>query len=170
MFWVRHLRFGLSNNMHSFWMSPCSMCTTHIRGMQGSPSSVLLFQPKYRLGYPENYLFVLAKNIFSGSKYPKKEYLILKTEHCPSLLFSNFKVYVVCNGCHATLTSTFEQTQNKRVWTVCSLLAIYNKDGKTVGYEKVEWGWRVQIWGKRGFTTPLIPFLSLQRILEGGLS
>ena len=32
---------------------------------------MLLFQPKYRLGHPENYLFSLFKKIFSGSKYPK---------------------------------------------------------------------------------------------------
>ena len=29
------------------------------------------FWPKYRLGQPEKQLFVLAKNIFIGSKYPK---------------------------------------------------------------------------------------------------
>ena len=32
---------------------------------------MLPFQPKYRLGHPENYLFVLSKKIFTGSKYPK---------------------------------------------------------------------------------------------------
>ena len=37
-----------------------------------SPSlPVLPFKPKYRLGHPENYLFLLSKNIFTGSKYPK---------------------------------------------------------------------------------------------------
>ena len=35
-----------------------------------TPSSVLLFQPKYRIGHPENYLFLLSKKIFFGSKYP----------------------------------------------------------------------------------------------------
>ena len=34
---------------------------------------VLLFQPKYRLGHPENYLFLLSKKIFTGSKYPKNK-------------------------------------------------------------------------------------------------
>ena len=34
--------------------------------------SVLPFKPEYRLGHPENYLFLLSKNIFTGSKYPKK--------------------------------------------------------------------------------------------------
>ena len=29
------------------------------------------FQPKHRLGHPENYLFLLSKNTFIGSKYPK---------------------------------------------------------------------------------------------------
>ena len=29
------------------------------------------FSPKYRLGHPENYLCLLSKKIFSGSKYPK---------------------------------------------------------------------------------------------------
>ena len=33
--------------------------------------AVLFFWTKYRLGHPENYLFLLSKNIFSGSKYPK---------------------------------------------------------------------------------------------------
>ena len=32
---------------------------------------VLPFQPNYRSGHPENYLFSLSKKIFSGSKYPK---------------------------------------------------------------------------------------------------
>ena len=40
---------------------------------------MLLFQPKYRLGHPENYLFLLSINIFTGSKYPQKE-MILKKE------------------------------------------------------------------------------------------
>ena len=33
---------------------------------------VLLFQPKDRWDIPENYLFLLSKNVFTGSKYPKK--------------------------------------------------------------------------------------------------
>ena len=33
--------------------------------------AVLLFQPKYRLSHPENYLFSSSNKIFSGSKYPK---------------------------------------------------------------------------------------------------
>ena len=32
---------------------------------------VLPFQPKYRLGHPENYLFLLSENIFIGSEHPK---------------------------------------------------------------------------------------------------
>ena len=32
---------------------------------------VLLFKPKYQLGHPENYLFSLSKDIFSGSEYPR---------------------------------------------------------------------------------------------------
>ena len=35
------------------------------------PPTVLPFQPKYRLGHPENYLFLLSKKLFIGSKYPK---------------------------------------------------------------------------------------------------
>ena len=43
--------------------------------------AVLLFKPKHRIGHPENYVFSLSEKIFSGSKYPKKEfYFILKTE------------------------------------------------------------------------------------------
>ena len=38
---------------------------------QHTTQSVLIFQPKYRLGQPETYLFPLYKKIFSGSKYPK---------------------------------------------------------------------------------------------------
>ena len=38
-----------------------------------SDSSVLLFQPKYRLGHPENYLFLLSKKVFTGSKYAKNK-------------------------------------------------------------------------------------------------
>ena len=33
---------------------------------------MLLYKTKYRLGHPQNYLFLLSKKIFSGSKYPKK--------------------------------------------------------------------------------------------------
>ena len=33
--------------------------------------AALLFQPKYQLVHPENYLFLVSEIIFSGSKYPK---------------------------------------------------------------------------------------------------
>ena len=36
-------------------------------------AAVHLFKPKYRLGHPENYLLLLSKNIFTGSKYPKNK-------------------------------------------------------------------------------------------------
>ena len=36
-----------------------------------APAAVLPFHPNYRLAHPENYLFLLSKKIFSGSKYPK---------------------------------------------------------------------------------------------------
>ena len=43
--------------------------------------AVLLFQPKYRFGQPESYLFLLSKKTFFGSKYPKKLFcFIFKTE------------------------------------------------------------------------------------------
>ena len=32
---------------------------------------VLPFQPKYRLGHPEIFLFLLSKKVLTGSKYPK---------------------------------------------------------------------------------------------------
>ena len=47
---------------------------------------VLLFQPEHRSGHPENYLFLSSKNIFSGSKYPKKTYIFLKQTHWCALL------------------------------------------------------------------------------------
>ena len=53
----------------------------------GVPPAVLLFQPKYRLGHPENYLFLLSKNIFTGSKYQKKKKKILKKETLASSPF-----------------------------------------------------------------------------------
>ena len=34
---------------------------------------VLPCLPKYCLGHPENYLFLLSKNVFIGSKYPKNK-------------------------------------------------------------------------------------------------
>ena len=51
---------------------------TNIRGWQSAcmgfmKASVLPFQPKYRLGHPENYLFSLSKKAFSGSKYSHKK-------------------------------------------------------------------------------------------------
>ena len=36
---------------------------------------VLPFQPKYRSGHPENYLFLLSRNLFSRSKYPKQYFI-----------------------------------------------------------------------------------------------
>ena len=38
----------------------------------GCTGTVVLFQPKYRLAHPENYLFSLSKRILSESKYPRK--------------------------------------------------------------------------------------------------
>ena len=35
----------------------------------------MFFQPKYRLGHPENYLFLLSKRVLLGSKYPKKYFI-----------------------------------------------------------------------------------------------
>ena len=37
--------------------------------------AVLLFKPKYLLSLPEDYLFLLSKRIFSGSKYPIKTFI-----------------------------------------------------------------------------------------------
>ena len=56
----------------------CSLETTVVTGDSGDvvmPSiecrPVFPFLPKYRLGHPENYLFLLSKNRYTGSKYPK---------------------------------------------------------------------------------------------------
>ena len=37
--------------------------------------AVLPFQPKYRVGHPENYLFLLSNKLFIGSKYQKNKLL-----------------------------------------------------------------------------------------------
>ena len=37
---------------------------------------VMCFKPKYRLGHPENYLFLLSQRILLGSKYPKKYFIL----------------------------------------------------------------------------------------------
>ena len=47
------------------WAESEQLCATHRNG------SVLPFQPKYRLGHPENHLFSLSVKMFSGSKYPE---------------------------------------------------------------------------------------------------
>ena len=39
------------------------------------PPPVVMFWPKYRSTHPENYLFSLSKKMFSGSKYPKKQFI-----------------------------------------------------------------------------------------------
>ena len=44
-----------------------SLRDTTVHGLQ----ALLPFQPKYRLGHPENYLFLLSKSKFAGSKNPK---------------------------------------------------------------------------------------------------
>ena len=36
-----------------------------------NPESVKFFKPKYSLCHPKNYLFILSKKVFLGSKYPK---------------------------------------------------------------------------------------------------
>ena len=51
---LRYLVAALSNNATS-----------------GSLRPVMFFKPKYCLGHPENYVFLLGKNIFLASKYPK---------------------------------------------------------------------------------------------------
>ena len=42
-----------------------------LRRRPSGADPVKFFQPKYRLGHPENYLFLLSKNIFLGWKYPR---------------------------------------------------------------------------------------------------
>ena len=39
---------------------------------------VMFFKPKYRLGPPENYIFIVSHKINLVSKYPKKNDLLLK--------------------------------------------------------------------------------------------
>ena len=59
----------------------CHQIQTHeLRSLDSTCVAVLPFQPKYRLAHPGNHLFSLSKKIFSGSKYTKKNYLILKKE------------------------------------------------------------------------------------------
>ena len=42
--------------------------------------SMVLFQPKYRLGHPENYLFLVSKKTFLDQSIPKKNIVIFKAE------------------------------------------------------------------------------------------
>ena len=48
---------------------------------------VLLFKPKYRLGHPENHLFLLSKKYFPDQSIQKLLILILKTD---ALILSPF--------------------------------------------------------------------------------
>ena len=48
-----------------------SLIIESIQAKKRVSRAVLPFWPKYRLGHPENYLFLLSKKSFIGSKYPK---------------------------------------------------------------------------------------------------
>ena len=50
------------------------------RPYRSQPRPVLLFQPKYRLGHPENQLILLSKKKILDQSIQKTFYLILKTE------------------------------------------------------------------------------------------
>ena len=43
------------------------------RALELASATVVLFQQKYWLGHPENYLFSISKKLFVGSKYPKNK-------------------------------------------------------------------------------------------------
>ena len=53
--------------------------THHLYGTARS-SSAVVFQPKYRLGHPEHYLFSRPTKVLSGSKYLKNVLFLLTTE------------------------------------------------------------------------------------------
>ena len=57
----RHDGKEYDNALFSTWLSDM--------GATWEPAK--FFWPKYRLGHPEKHLFLLSKNIFTGSKYPK---------------------------------------------------------------------------------------------------
>ena len=42
-------------------------------------SSVILFKPLYQLCHPENNLFFISKQMFTGSNYPHKKMFLLNT-------------------------------------------------------------------------------------------
>ena len=46
---------------------------------------VLPFEPEYRTGHPENYLFLLSKNTFTGSKHAKNKIFFFLKKSSPSL-------------------------------------------------------------------------------------
>ena len=59
-------------------------------------------QPKYRLGHPENQLFLLSKKIFSGSKYPKNnifKFEYRSTDYQCRAWFESLRGYLQCTGC-----------------------------------------------------------------------
>ena len=94
--------------------------------MSQKSRAVVIFWPKYRLAHPENYLFSLSKNIFSGSKYPKKilfNFEKRSTGHvqvrtwcnAESLCFCFFELYSDAAGISSWCSSPLSNSQPRTV-------------------------------------------------------
>ena len=64
---------------------------------------MLPFQPKHRLGHPENYLFLIPEKLFIGSKYPK------------IVLFNFEKNFTVCEDQSLGFITTHPETSGPSV-------------------------------------------------------
>ena len=79
--------------MQKIWRNQCSL-VLHIWWTEHSSSTAngrfntpydqwSFFKPEYCCGHPKKYLFLLSKNIYFGSKYPKKHLIYFwKKNHC----------------------------------------------------------------------------------------
>ena len=92
---------------------------------------VLPFQPKYSLGHPEKYLFLLSTNVFSGPKYPKNKLINFET---------NFTDYSDSHTPH-TCRYTYNRTPKHRIVL----------GEKTSVYKRHSGLQIIRLWSKRHF-------------------
>ena len=68
---IRHSRYQTVDVYQGDLRDVSARWHRQIAGRLDESEAVLRFEPKHRLGHPNKYLFLLSKNLFTGSKYPR---------------------------------------------------------------------------------------------------
>ena len=130
--------------------------------------AVVIFWPKYRLAHPENCLFSLSKNIFSGSKYPTnvlfnfgKRSTAHETESCPCHTASTIAIpHNTIN--HATLNQRTHVRCHISVSSHIPCLAMFSdvwSDDPSAHFNNAS------VW--QTICRPVLPFSKLNKIFFG---